>query len=245
MINLSDVSAMRIPYAAAERLRLMSDSYALSFAGTLALFTADNRFRAPLMAAKSSYEETSAYIFDYSKKVAAIGEKNLSPYTTLFYTLLAETKRFPIDGDFTEYMYGDNFGSETFSGQASHNGIDIISRENAAGKLPVVSSCAGIVEACGISPTDGYYLGVRALSGNYYYYAHLDNLSPAVFEGNTIAIGECLGFMGSSGTGESKYGYPVRLHFSILARTSLSKDELWINPYIFLRLAEGESLFYY
>ena len=46
--------------------------------------------------------------------------------------------------------------------------------------------------------------------------------------------------MGDSGYGEegTKGKFPVHLHVGICPKTNLSEEELWINPYPFLRLIE-------
>ena len=50
--------------------------------------------------------------------------------------------------------------------------------------------------------------------------------------------------MGDSGYSKvegTKGVFPVHLHLGISPYSSLSKEELWINPYVFLRSAENKK----
>ncbi|MDR0958591.1 MAG: M23 family metallopeptidase [Clostridiales bacterium] len=237
-----DVAAMRVPYRAAIRMKTMAENYGINFPEIFAVFACDNKFSAELMRSVSDSEITNTYVLNYKSKKASIGAKDIAPYTKLLETICSEIVYFPVAGEYNEYMYGDNFGNEYFSGQSNHTGIDIIERENCIGRLNIISAANGVIETAGTNDSEGSFVGVRSASGNLYYYSCLGSLAPNIAEGNEIVAGDLLGSMGIAGTSEPKNGYPVRLHFGIKVNSKLFKHETWVNPYIFLRLAENENL---
>lgn len=89
----------------------------------------------------------------------------------------------------------------------------------------------------------GYRIGIKSSNGNYYYYAHLDSYEQNIKKGMEIVAGDTLGYMGNTGYGEegTKGKFEVHLHMGIEVETSLTKDELWINPYPFLSLIENKQ----
>ena len=238
-VGKKDLAAMRIPYETALTLHELAKKYTLPYPEFLALYAVDNRFFAGEMAAKDEAEIVRKYVMNYEKLKRQYGAGKMEPYVKLFDILLGEIKCFPIANEFGGYMYGDSFRLAWVSGYKNHDGTDIIDRENVKGRLKAVGMAAGVVETCGFDEADGYFVGIRASSGNYYYYAHFDSLDPLLEQGKQIAAGETLGLMGSTGKGEAKFGYPVRLHIEIRVKTTFSNEEMRINPYIFLRLSES------
>jgi len=224
-----DVAAMRIPYETAYTLHNFAAVYEFPYAELLALYAVDNRF----ITMKASEKK---YVVNYEKLKKRYGAKNLEPYVSLFKTIFEEMEIFPISDDYKSYMFGDNF---RLAQNKNHLGTDIIDRENLVGRLKVFSMTAGVVENIGFNENDGWFVGIRASSGNYYFYANFDSLETFLKEGKEVAAGQVLGFMGSSGKNESKHGLPVKLHMGIRMKAKFFKEETWINPYIFLRLLEN------
>ncbi|WP_250277823.1 M23 family metallopeptidase [[Clostridium] colinum] len=90
----------------------------------------------------------------------------------------------------------------------------------------------------------GYRVGIKAKSGNYYYYAHLDSYEEGIEKGQKILAGNVIGYMGNTGYSKiegTKGNFEVHLHLGIEAETTLTKDEFWINPYPFLSLIENNQ----
>ena len=239
-VKEKDAAAMRVPYSSAVMLKSLSEHYGLPFYEVLAVYAVDNRFLAARLADYDETEMTEKYIISFDALKKQYKEKKLEPYITLFKILFEEIKYFPIPdpNGFYLYMYGDSYEEARGGSRSGHLGTDIIHRENVVGQLPVAAMSSGVIERFGFDTYDGNYIGIRTFYGNYYYYAHLDSFSGIVELNNHVAAGEILGYMGDSGKKESKSEFPVRLHIGIKVNTKLSKNEFWVNPYIFLRLAE-------
>lgn len=135
------------------------------------------------------------------------------------------------------WMFERNYG-----GKRGHEGTDIMPPENISGYYRVVSMTDGVVEQIGWLPKGGYRIGIRAPSGGYFYYAHLEAYSRAYQIGETVTAGEVLGTMGDTGYGEEgTHGqFPVHLHLGIYIRTKLH-EELSVNPYWILRYLSDVS----
>ncbi|AET68698.1 metalloendopeptidase-like membrane protein [Desulfosporosinus orientis DSM 765] len=126
---------------------------------------------------------------------------------------------FPVHG---EIWYEDSYGADREGGKRRHEGTDIFGKEG----TPIISSCGGIIEQLGWNRLGGERVGVRGDDGNYYYYAHLQYISPHLVQGNRIEAGEVIGGMGHTGDALTT---PDHLHFGI----ELPNGQ-WINPYPFL-----------
>lgn len=135
------------------------------------------------------------------------------------------------------WMFERNYG-----GKRGHEGTDIMPPENISGYYRVVSMTDGVVEQIGWLPKGGYRIGIRAPSGGYFYYAHLEAYSRVYQIGETVTAGEVLGTMGDTGYGEEgTHGqFPVHLHLGIYIRTKLH-EELSVNPYWILRYLSDVS----
>ena len=81
-------------------------------------------------------------------------------------------------------------------------------------------------------PLGGYRIGVRSVSGGYFYYAHLSSYEEAISLGKRVSAGDILGFMGNTGYGEEGTSgmFPVHLHLGIYIRT-MEGQEISVNPY--------------
>lgn len=144
---------------------------------------------------------------------------------------------------FFENGYGE---ARSFGGDRNHEGIDIFGKETLEGYYPVVSMTDGIVEKIGWLPLGGYRIGIRSPHGGYFYYAHLASYWKNYREGDRIAAGDVLGFMGSTGYGpEGTEGkFPVHLHFGIYISTS-RLEEMSVNPYWVLLLMKNQTQEYH
>jgi murein DD-endopeptidase MepM/ murein hydrolase activator NlpD len=89
-----------------------------------------------------------------------------------------------------------------------HHGDDIF----AAVGTPVVAVAQGTVFSVGWNPVGGWRLWLEDDRGNEFYYAHLSAYSPLAVDGERVAAGDVLGFVGDTGDAE---GTPSHLHFEV------------------------------
>ena len=142
----------------------------------------------------------------------------------------------------TGVTYQNSWGEErTYGGQRSHEGTDIMASENVRGLYPIVSMTDGVVENKGWLEKGGYRIGIKAPSGAYFYYAHLDSYAKLEI-GDEIKAGDIRGFMGDSGYGpEGTTGkFPVHLHLGIYIYPE--GEEISVNPYWVLRWVEEQTI---
>lgn len=128
---------------------------------------------------------------------------------------------FPVIGT---TWFEDSFGADREGGKRRHEGTDLFGKEG----TPIVSICGGKVEQLGWNRLGGERVGIRGDDGNYYYYAHLESIAPALVKQKRVLAGEPLGTMGHTGDALTT---PDHLHFGI----ELPNGE-WINPYPFLEV---------
>ncbi|KGK83923.1 metalloendopeptidase [Desulfosporosinus sp. HMP52] len=128
---------------------------------------------------------------------------------------------FPINGT---TWYEDSFGADREGGIRRHEGTDLFGKEGTS----IVSVCSGKIEQLGWNRLGGERVGVRGDDGNYYYYAHLQYISPDLVKGARIAAGDFIGGMGHTGDALTT---PDHLHFGIEL-----PNEQWVNPYPFLKV---------
>lgn len=126
---------------------------------------------------------------------------------------------FPVPGT---TWFDDSYGADREGGTRKHEGTDLFGKEG----TPIVSTCGGKIEQLGWNRLGGERVGVRGDDGNYYYYAHLQYISPQLVKGNRIETGEVIGGMGHTGDALTT---PDHLHFGIEI-----PNGQWINPYPFL-----------
>jgi murein DD-endopeptidase MepM/ murein hydrolase activator NlpD len=112
-----------------------------------------------------------------------------------------------------------------------HNAIDIMASRG----TPVMATEAGRIARLFTSNLGGLTIYQFDPTETYcYYYAHLDHYAPGLKEGDQVARGQVIAFVGS--TGDASPDAP-HLHFEI---TRLHADKKWwqgdaINPYPILR----------
>lgn len=123
--------------------------------------------------------------------------------------------------------------TEARSEGRSHDAIDIL----APGGTQVVAAAAGRVEKLFLSERGGKTIYVRSPDGQWiYYYAHLDAYHPGIAEGDRVAAGDRLGFVGSTGNADPSAPHP---HFAV---HHMRPGASWyqgkpVNPYPLLKLS--------
>jgi len=92
-------------------------------------------------------------------------------------------------------------------GGRHHEGVDIFAPRG----REIVSSTSGIVVTVGTNRLGGRIVRVLGPAGYWHYYAHLDSYA-SIHEGEIIAPGTVLGYVGNSGDAAST---PTHLHYGI------------------------------
>lgn len=148
----------------------------------------------------------------------------------------------PIMGKGAEGVaYDDSwYAPRSYGGNRSHEGTDLMAGNNTRGYFPVISITDGVVEKLGWLEQGGYRVGIRAGSGAYFYYAHLDSYAPGLKAGDRVIAGQLLGFMGDTGYGpEGTMGmFDVHLHLGIYVPSG--SVEISVNPYWMLKILENK-----
>lgn len=96
-------------------------------------------------------------------------------------------------------------------GERRHEGTDIFGRRG----TPVRASTAGIVSAIRTTGRGGRQVWVRGPGLERHYYAHLDGWAADLAEGDVVAAGDVLGYVGDTGNAR---GTPPHLHYGIYAK---------------------------
>lgn len=96
-------------------------------------------------------------------------------------------------------------------GSQQHDGIDLTGSLGEA----VLAVRDGVVEIAGTDPSVGNYVIVKHDNGMYSYYLHLNEIS--VSQGQTVAVGDQVGGMGTTGDSTG-----VHLHFGLASSSSWS-----------------------
>ncbi len=127
----------------------------------------------------------------------------------------------------------NTFDESRAGGARRHDAIDILAPRG----TPVLSTDDGRVARIDTSANGGLSIYAADPSGRFvYYYAHLDAYRPGLRDGQPLARGETLGFVGT--TGNAPPGTP-HLHFaiSLLGEPSRWWDGTAINPFPLLTAA--------
>ena len=116
-------------------------------------------------------------------------------------------------------------------GSRSHHALDILAPRH----TPVRAAVAGVVAALNSTGAGGTSLWQYDESGHYcYFYAHLERYAPGLRAGQTVARGEVIGYVGTSGNAPENTPH---LHFAMFRLES--KGRWWggvpVNPYPLLR----------
>ena len=108
----------------------------------------------------------------------------------------------PVDG-FTSYT--DTWGAPR-SGGRSHEGVDMLG----ARWTPLVALESGSILRLGNGGLGGITIWLKGTSGDQFYYAHLEALADGLRAGQTVGVGELIGYMGTSGNAPD---YIPHVHF--------------------------------
>ncbi|MEA2024212.1 MAG: M23 family metallopeptidase, partial [Actinomycetota bacterium] len=121
----------------------------------------------------------------------------------------------PVDG---AASFSDTWGAPR-SGGRTHKGVDM----SASRGTPLVAMEAGGIYYLSTSSLGGISVYLQGNSGDIYYYAHLDAWADGLAGGQSVALGDLLGYVGTTGNSPS---WLPHLH---LGWRPAGGD--WANPY--------------
>lgn len=235
-IAVENVSAFRLPSKSLSVLMTLSDKYEKDLSDILTLYALENNFfpeSAELEINETEIEKK--YFINYNKLRKTYKNSFFEQYRSIIGGLLSEIEYFPIGYGSADYMFGDGFGS--VRNDATKNlGCEITDRENTPGRLPVCSMTGGTVEKVKYSEREGQQIIIKTESGTRYQYSRLMNLQAGIKSGAAIKAGDLLGYMGQGR--HSDIPTLTGLYLQISPKQTLTKEEFWINPYVFLRISE-------
>lgn len=244
-ILIEKAAAFNISGDVLYELKKISEVAEIDFVEAVVLYSLENDFNVDENSTMDKKELYKFCIEDMNKIRKKYNKKDVQKLYTIYYQSLVDVNVFPVP-DIGEYIYANSWGAaRDYGGKRKHLGTDIIDVHNKRGSIPIVSMTDGIVEQMGWNEKGGWRVGIRAPSGAYFYYAHLDSYSSEISEGKEIKSGQCLGYMGDSGYGKEPGtigNFPVHLHLGIMVDVSFLKEELWINPYSILKFAEYNKI---
>lgn len=235
-VDWDEVYRFKIPINSLFAIEKVSEEYETDFSRMIICYMLENNFFK-----ENDIISINDYIMNYANIKSKYTDDEAEKYYNIVNNIYSEIKKFPVlineNDKSSEYIYGDSFGAErSYGGKRTHQGCDIMDRDNISGRLEIVSMTDGIIEKIGWNEKGGWRVGIRSNSGTYYYYAHLKEYSDGLYEGKEIAAGDKLGLMGDSGYSKiegATGNFEVHLHIGIAV-----DDEKWINPYPFLRIVE-------
>jgi murein DD-endopeptidase MepM/ murein hydrolase activator NlpD len=117
---------------------------------------------------------------------------------------------FPLGGPYDRPLI-DSFGFPRMPGTPDehwHEGIDLFAPRG----TPLVATERGLVTRIGVGRLGGLKLWLVGESGTEWYYAHLDSFAPGLADGQLVAAGDLLGFVGTTG---NAVGTPPHLHLQM------------------------------
>ncbi|MGA7615382.1 MAG: M23 family metallopeptidase [Thermoanaerobaculia bacterium] len=118
----------------------------------------------------------------------------------------------------------DNFGAPRDGGRRRHRGLDIFAPRG----TPVIAAMDGLISYIGVQPKGGRCLWLSTEAGMSFFYAHLDQWAPGIYEGMEVTRGTLLGYVGNTG---NAIHTPSHLHFTII------ENDDAIDPYPLLKAA--------
>lgn len=112
----------------------------------------------------------------------------------------------PVEGVLARRV-ADTFGAPRGTDR-THAGVDIFAPRG----TPVVSATPGLVVSIRDGGLGGKQVWVLGPARERHYYAHLDDWMPGLEQGDVVAPGEVLGFVGTTGNAK---GTPPHLHYGV------------------------------
>jgi murein DD-endopeptidase MepM/ murein hydrolase activator NlpD len=103
--------------------------------------------------------------------------------------------------------FTDSWGDPR-SGGRSHQGVDMM----AALGTPAVAVESGKIRQMSFSTLGGITLWLQGINGDDFYYAHLDGYASGLAAGQSVVVGQVIGFVGSSGNAPD---WLPHLHFEL------------------------------
>lgn len=179
----------------------------------------------------------------FTRGIGRVSKTNMFKELYRYYkAIFSDIKYFPIPymgKNVHRVSYEDSwYAPRSYGGNRLHEGTDLMAGNNVRGYFPIISITDGIVENLGWLEQGGNRIGIRAKTGGYFYYAHLDSYAPDLKVGDYVIAGQLLGFMGDSGYGEEGTigKFDVHLHLGIYVQSDIL--EISVNPYWILKILE-------
>lgn len=144
--------------------------------------------------------------------------------------------RVPIDGVNVDAWKG-GFDQRRAGGSRGHEAVDILAARN----TPVHAVENGTIAKIFESKQGGHTIyQFSADQRLVYYYAHLQRYADGLHEGQAVAQGDVIGFVGTSGNAPPNTPH---LHFAV---SELGPDRHWwqgqaIDPYLVFKKAQGSG----
>lgn len=166
-------------------------------------------------------------------------DDNFRQLKNYYFTIFRDIESFPViqaSDDELNVGFEDTWNAyRGYGGDRTHEGTDLMDKNNVPGELEIVNMADGVVEQKGWLEQGGYRLGIRSKNGAYFYYAHLDSYADNLDVGDTVEAGETIGYMGDTGYGEegTRGQFDVHLHLGIYLDSQIG--EISINPYPILK----------
>jgi murein DD-endopeptidase MepM/ murein hydrolase activator NlpD len=171
-------------------------------------------------------EPPSASVETPTPPVAATSGET-APIVNPIAALRARRLRIPIDDANVETMAGD-FAGKRDAGGRTHEAVDILAPRH----TPIHAVENGVIAKLFASKAGGTTIYQFDPSERFcYYYAHLERYAEGLTEGQPIAQGQVIGYVGTSGNAPPNTPH---LHFAIF---ELTADRRWwegtpIDPYL-------------
>jgi murein DD-endopeptidase MepM/ murein hydrolase activator NlpD len=134
----------------------------------------------------------------------------------------------PVDG-YSRESLRDSYAAPR-AGDRNHRAIDLLAKEG----TPVIATDDEVIGRLSTTPLGGIIIYAQDLGAAefVYYYAHLREYRPGLAVGDTVARGEVIGYVGSTGNASPEVPH---LHFQVMKRGA---GRAWwdgppINPYLF------------
>jgi peptidoglycan LD-endopeptidase LytH len=184
----------------------------------------------PLFAVRAKNNELGEVVATTGEPLLSPASPTSLPVAGAISDLREHRLRLPIDDANVEAMKGD-FDERRDGGGRPHEAVDILTPRN----TPIHAVEDGTIAKLFESKAGGTTIYQYDPSGRFcYYYAHLERYAPGLIEGQHVARGEVIGYVGTSGNAPPNTPH---LHFAVF---ELAGDRHWwkgraIDPYLIFR----------